>query len=224
MRHGVRNVVFASRLLLIIRNKILQWFQIFLFLYPHRIGFLKLRYNDFLNSPWKTKFEHQGKKKLKRRKKKIETQEKKIRTQEKIIQTPKNKIKKLEKIIIAQIMMLALRSSVNKILGAIIIFSSFLILFFGVWIIFSCVRIFFPAFQFFFSCVSIFFSLMFKFCFPLFLQPRKWRLIPQHVPRPWNNWWIQGRNRVTKCKKPHTNLAHELLEPKMFCEWIHFWK
>ena len=120
-----------------------------------------------------------GKQKLKRRKKKIETQEKKIRTQEKIIQTPKNKIKKLEKIIIAQIMMLALRSSVNKILGAIIIFSSFLILFFGVWIIFSCVRIFFSCvsiffflrFNFCFPAFQFFFSLMFKFCFPLFLQP-----------------------------------------------------
>ena len=103
---------------------------------------------------WKTKFEHQGnfsKKNLKRRKKKLKRRKNKVRTQEKIIQTPKNKIKKLEKIIIAQIMMLALRSSVNKILGAIIIFSSFLILFFGVWIIFSA---FFAAY-FFFSCVSI---------------------------------------------------------------------
>ena len=84
--------------------------------------------------------------------KKIETQEKQIRTQEKIIQTPKNKIKKLEKIIIAPKILFTLLRSANIIICAIIIFSSFLILFFGVWIIFSCVRIFF-------SCVSIFFFL-----------------------------------------------------------------
>ena len=72
------------------------------------------------------------KKKLKRRKKKIETQEKKIRTQEKIIQTPKNKIKNLEKIIIAPKILFTLLRSANIIICAIIIFSSFLILFFGV--------------------------------------------------------------------------------------------
>ena len=105
------------------------------------------------------------KKKLKRREKKIETQEKKNRTQEKIIQTPKNKIKKLEKIIIAQIMMLALRSSVNKILGAIIIFSCVLNCYFS-WrfnffflmfnFCFLHFNFFFPAFQFCFSWCSNF--------------------------------------------------------------------
>ena len=103
---------------------------------------------------------------MKRRKKKIETQEK-------IILTAKNKIITLEKIIIAPIMKLALRSSVNTIWGAIIIFSSVIILFFAVRIIFSCVSIFFfLRFNFFFPAFQFFFSLMFKFCFPLFLLPR----------------------------------------------------
>ena len=89
--------------------------------------------------------------------------EKKIETPEKKNITAKNKIiaQEKQKIIIAPKIVLTLLRSASSLIGAIIIFC------------FSCAIILFFAVIIFFSGVSIFFFLMFKFCFPLFLQPKK---------------------------------------------------